>query len=40
MTAVPYGIDAAVFLHEHLAQASPDLTREMLSTFNQRPALG
>ena len=26
-------IDPALFLHEHLAQASPDLMRELLSTF-------
>ncbi|WP_353649167.1 IS256 family transposase [Nakamurella sp. A5-74] len=32
MTAVP-SIDPERFLHEHLAQASPDLMRDMLSTF-------
>ena len=32
MTAVP-SIDPARFLHEHLAQASPDLMRELLTTF-------
>jgi putative transposase len=32
MTATP-SIDPAQFLHEHLEQASPDLLREMLSTF-------
>ena len=32
MTA-PSSIDPAQFLHEHLAQASPDLMREMLTTF-------
>jgi len=32
MTA-PSSIDPAAFLHEHLAQASPDLMREMLTTF-------
>src|SRR4029453_18064559 len=32
MTATP-SIDPAVFLHEHLAQASPDLMRELLGTF-------
>jgi hypothetical protein len=26
-------IDPSVFLHEQLAQASPDLMRELLSTF-------
>ena len=30
---VPSSIDPAQFLHEHLAQASPDLLREMLATF-------
>jgi putative transposase len=34
MTAAP-SIDPARFLEEHLAQASPDLMREMLSTFIQ-----
>lgn len=33
MTVVPPSIDPARFLDEHLAQASPDLMREMLSTF-------
>ena len=32
MTAVP-SIDPARFLHEQLAQASPDLLRELLTTF-------
>lgn len=32
MTAAP-SIDPEVFLHEHLAQASPDLMRELLGTF-------
>ena len=32
MTAAP-SIDPARFLEEHLAQASPDLLREMLTTF-------
>jgi len=32
MTATP-SIDPDAFLHEHLAQASPDLMREMLTTF-------
>jgi transposase-like protein len=32
MTA-PTSIDPADFLHEHLAQASPDLMRELLTTF-------
>ncbi|MDX5400440.1 MAG: IS256 family transposase, partial [Actinomycetes bacterium] len=32
MTAVP-SLDPARFLHEHLAAASPDLLREMLSAF-------
>jgi hypothetical protein len=32
MTADP-SIDAARFLHEQLASASPDLLREMLATF-------
>src|SRR5690606_27388265 len=32
MTA-PTSIDPARFLHEQLAQASPDLMRELLSTF-------
>ena len=29
----PSSIDPARFLHEHLAQASPDLMRQMLTTF-------
>jgi len=32
MTA-PFSIDPADFLHEHLTQASPDLMRQMLTTF-------
>ncbi len=32
MTA-PSSIDPANFLHEQLAQASPDLLRQMLTTF-------
>ncbi len=32
MTA-PFSIDPAQFLHEHLAQASSDLLRQMLTTF-------
>ena len=32
MTA-PSSIDPAQFLHEHLVQASPDLLRQMLTTF-------
>ena len=32
MTA-PSSIDPADFLHEHLAQSSPDLMRQMLTTF-------
>ena len=32
MTA-PVSIDPATFLHEQLAQASPDLMRQLLSTF-------
>jgi transposase-like protein len=32
MTA-PSSIDPARFLHEHLASASPDLLRSMLTTF-------
>src|SRR6476661_10674401 len=32
MTANP-SIDPSVFLHEQLAQASPDLMRELLATF-------
>ncbi|RFA17620.1 IS256 family transposase [Subtercola boreus] len=33
MTVAPHDIDPARFLHEHLAQASPDLLREMLTSF-------
>src|SRR5690606_27636674 len=33
MTVKPYDIDPARFLEDHLAQASPDLLREMLTTF-------
>ncbi|MGC5225401.1 IS256 family transposase [Micromonospora sp. DT81.3] len=33
MTVAPHDIDPARFLEEHLAQASPDLLRQMLSTF-------
>lgn len=33
MTASPHDIDPARFLEEHLAQASPDLLRDMLTTF-------
>ena len=33
MTVTPHDIDPARFLEEHLAQASPDLLREMLTTF-------
>ncbi len=33
MTAVAQGIDPAQFLHDHLTQASPDLMRQMLTTF-------
>jgi hypothetical protein len=29
----PVSIDRDPFLHEHLAQASPDLMRELLGTF-------
>lgn len=36
MTA-PTRIDPARFLHEQLAQASPDLMRELLSTFIDAP---
>jgi transposase-like protein len=35
MTAAP-SIDPEVFLHEHLAQASPDLMRELRGTFINR----
>ncbi len=37
MTANP-SIDPAVFLHEQLAQASPDLMRDLLGTFINAPA--
>ena len=33
MTVAPNSIDPARFLEEHLAQASPDLLREMMTTF-------
>jgi len=33
MTVAPHDIDPARFLEEHLAQASPDLLRDMLTTF-------
>jgi len=33
MTVSPHDIDPARFLQEHLSQASPDLLREMLTTF-------
>lgn len=33
MTAAPHDIDPQEFLHEHLAQASPDLLRELLEMF-------
>ena len=33
MTVHPYDIDAARFLENHLAQASPDLLCQMLATF-------
>ena len=33
MTASPSSIDPARLLHEQLAQASPDLLRELLTTF-------
>lgn len=33
MTVNPNDIDPARFLEDHLAQASPDLLREMLTTF-------
>src|SRR5690625_2127579 len=33
MTVKPYDIDPARFLEDHLAQASPDLLRDMLTTF-------
>ncbi len=33
MTVTPHDIDPARFLEDHLAQASPDLLREMLTTF-------
>lgn len=38
MTVAP-SIDPARFLEEHLAQASPDLLRDMLTPFNQHTAL-
>ena len=39
MTAVP-SIDPARFLHEQLAQASPDLMRELLDDVHQHVAVG
>ena len=33
MTASPHDIDPARFLQDQLVQASPDLMRDMLSTF-------
>lgn len=33
MTVAPHDIDPARFLEDHLAQASPDLLRDMLTTF-------
>ena len=33
MTVTPHDIDPARFLEDHLAQVSPDLLREMLTTF-------
>ena len=33
MTAAPHDIDPARFLQDQLTQASPDLMRDMLSTF-------
>src|SRR5699024_4413828 len=33
LTVKPYDIDPARFLEDHLAQASPDLLRQMLTTF-------
>ncbi len=33
MTVTPHDIDPARFLEEHLAQASPDLLRDLLTTF-------
>ena len=39
MTAGP-SIDPARFLNEQLSQASPDLMRDLLTTFRQRAALG
>lgn len=35
MTVVPTSIDPSRFLEEQLAQASPDLLRQLLSTFIQ-----
>jgi putative transposase len=35
MTVAPHDIDPARFLEEHLAQASPDLLREMLGALHQ-----
>jgi putative transposase len=39
MTVNP-SIDPARLLEEQLAQASPDLLRELLQTLHQHPALG
>lgn len=33
MTAAPHDIDPQEFLHDHLAQASPDVLRELLQMF-------
>lgn len=33
MTVAPHDIDPARFLEDHLAQASPDLLREMFGTL-------
>ena len=33
MTAAPHDIDPQEFLHEHLAQASPDLLAELMQMF-------
>ena len=35
----PSSIDPVRFLHDQLADASPDLLRQMLSTFSVRTAL-
>jgi hypothetical protein len=39
MIAKP-GIDSAELLREHLAQASPDLLRELMQGLQRHPALG